>query len=250
MQGSGNLVRNRHPAPRQGQHERVEPGKGLQGPSQLLPCVSSVTEHVAPIHRSTSIHRSSEQGLGQGTFAPGRARDRPRTLNATDSTDASEETRMSTHTWTSPTRQITGLHSIKGRHDDYDGLLELVGDRRFVLIGEASHGTHDFYRERARITERLIEEKGFAAVVVEADWPDAYRVNRYVRGRSMDPDASAARPRAAEAVGTGSVRSVPGSAGTLRPASLSATVAAARSAARRRGGSTTPRSGCRPAPVW
>ncbi|CAB4878762.1 MAG: erythromycin esterase family protein [Actinobacteria bacterium] len=99
---------------------------------------------------------------------------------------------MSTHTWTSPTRQITGLHSIKGRHDDYDGLLELVGDRRFVLIGEASHGTHDFYRERARITERLIEEKGFAAVVVEADWPDAYRVNRYVRGRSLDPDANAA----------------------------------------------------------
>jgi erythromycin esterase-like protein len=51
-----------------------------------------------------------------------------------------------------------------------------------VLIGEASHGTHEFYRERARITTRLIAEKGFSAVAVEADWPDAYRVNSYARG--------------------------------------------------------------------
>ena len=51
-----------------------------------------------------------------------------------------------------------------------------------MLIGEASHGTHEFYRERAFITERLISEDGFPAVAVEADWPDAYRVNRYVRG--------------------------------------------------------------------
>ena len=66
------------------------------------------------------------------------------------------------------------------------------GDARFVLIGEASHGTHEFYRERARITRRLIEERGFTAVAVEADWPDAYRINRYVRGTSDDPDALAA----------------------------------------------------------
>ncbi len=65
---------------------------------------------------------------------------------------------------------------------DYDELLDLVGDARFVLIGEASHGTHEFYRERALITRRLIQEKGFHAVAVEADWPDAYRVNRYVQG--------------------------------------------------------------------
>jgi erythromycin esterase-like protein len=56
------------------------------------------------------------------------------------------------------------------------------------LIGEASHGTHQFYWERARITKRLIKEKGFSAVAVEADWPDAYRVNRYVRG--LDDDGS------------------------------------------------------------
>jgi hypothetical protein len=64
--------------------------------------------------------------------------------------------------------------------------MELIGDARFVLLGEASHGTHEFYRERAQVTKRLIKEKGFTAVAVEADWPDAYRVNRYVRGQGGD----------------------------------------------------------------
>lgn len=73
-------------------------------------------------------------------------------------------------------------HPLTGAAKDYDPLLELIGEARFVLIGEASHGTHEFYRERALITRRLIAEKGFTAVAVEADWPDAYRVNRYVRG--------------------------------------------------------------------
>ena len=81
---------------------------------------------------------------------------------------------------------------LVGAPDDFDPLLALVGDARFVLIGEASHGTHEFYRIRAEITKRLIREKGFAAVAVEADWPDAYRVNRYVRGRPGDPDAAEA----------------------------------------------------------
>lgn len=72
---------------------------------------------------------------------------------------------------------------------DYDPLLEAIDDRRFVLIGEASHGTHEFYRERAQITKRLIKEKGFDAVAVEADFPDAYRVNRYVRGEGNDADS-------------------------------------------------------------
>src|SRR5438093_11426007 len=74
------------------------------------------------------------------------------------------------------------LHPLVGSAEDYDPLLEIVGDARFVLLGEASHGTHEFYRERAEITKRLIAEKGFRAVAVEADWPDAYRINRYVRG--------------------------------------------------------------------
>lgn len=72
--------------------------------------------------------------------------------------------------------------SLTGAATDYDPLLDLIEDSRLVLIGEASHGTHEFYRERAQITKRLIAEKGFAAVAVEADWPAAYGVNRYVRG--------------------------------------------------------------------
>ena len=80
-------------------------------------------------------------------------------------------------------------HPLTGAARDYDPLMDLIGDARFALLGEASHGTHEFYRERARITQRLIEEKGFAAVAIEADWPDAYRVNRYVRNSSGDVDA-------------------------------------------------------------
>src|SRR5947209_19923118 len=78
---------------------------------------------------------------------------------------------------------------LGGSSRDYDGLLGAIGDARVVLIGEASHGTHEFYEERARITRRLIEERGFTAVCVEADWPDAYRVNRFVRGVGDDDDA-------------------------------------------------------------
>jgi erythromycin esterase-like protein/predicted phosphoribosyltransferase len=73
-----------------------------------------------------------------------------------------------------------------------DALFELVGDARLVLIGEASHGTHEFYAARARMTRRLIEEKDFCGVVVEADWPDAYRVNRYVRAGGDDETAEGA----------------------------------------------------------
>lgn len=78
---------------------------------------------------------------------------------------------------------------LAGANDDYDPLLQMIGDARLVLIGEALRGTHEFYRERAQITKRLIQERGFTAVAVEADWPDAYRVNQYVRGRSSDEDA-------------------------------------------------------------
>lgn len=76
------------------------------------------------------------------------------------------------------------VRPLSGSAFDYDVILDLVGDARVVLIGEASHGTHEFYRERAALTRRLILEKGFGAVAVEADWPHAYRVNTYVRGSS------------------------------------------------------------------
>ncbi len=85
----------------------------------------------------------------------------------------------------------TAAHSVTGALDDYESLLSLVADRRLVLIGEASHGTHEFYRERARLTRRLIDDLGFTVVAVEGDWPDAYRVNRYVMGMSNDADAEA-----------------------------------------------------------
>jgi erythromycin esterase-like protein/predicted phosphoribosyltransferase len=75
---------------------------------------------------------------------------------------------------------------------DYDPLMDRIGEARFALLGEASHGTHEFYRERAEITKRLITEKNFTAVAIEADWPDAYRVNRYVCGASDDIDATEA----------------------------------------------------------
>jgi erythromycin esterase-like protein len=71
---------------------------------------------------------------------------------------------------------------LSGDPNDYDKLLELIGNARFVLLGEATHGTHEFYSERATITKRLIAEKGFSILAMEADWPDSARVHRYVRG--------------------------------------------------------------------
>lgn len=94
----------------------------------------------------------------------------------TKSTDAVDEIRRRCHpvSWTA---------------SDYDPLIEMIGDARLVLLGEATHGTHEFCKARAIITRRLIEEKGFSAIAVEADWPDAYRVNRFVRGEGEDKDA-------------------------------------------------------------
>src|SRR5687767_6400732 len=80
-------------------------------------------------------------------------------------------------------------HPLKGAAADYDPLLKLIGSARYVLLGEATHGTHEFYKARAEITKRLVTEKGFTVVAWEADWPDALRVNRYVSGK--DDDATA-----------------------------------------------------------
>jgi len=66
--------------------------------------------------------------------------------------------------------------------------MEWIGDARYVLLGEASHGTSEYYTWRTRISQRLIQEKGFSFIAVEGDWPDCYRVNRYVKGA---PDAGA-----------------------------------------------------------
>lgn len=82
-----------------------------------------------------------------------------------------------------------GAEPLVGAPNDFDGVIDLIGDARFVLVGEASHGTHEFYRIRAQISKVLIAQRGFNAVAVEADWPDAYRVNRFVRGVGEDVDS-------------------------------------------------------------
>lgn len=93
---------------------------------------------------------------------------------------------MAASTWTSQRGYLDALVELSGRKDDYEELIAMIGAKRFVLIGEATHGTHEFYRERARITMRLIDQLGFNAIAIEGDWPDAYRVHRYVHARTDD----------------------------------------------------------------
>jgi erythromycin esterase-like protein len=88
-----------------------------------------------------------------------------------------------------PQATLEAAVRLAGAPNDYDTLVDRAGDARCVLIGEASHGTHEFYVERARITRRLIEEAGFTAIAVEADWPAAYRLNCFVRGAGKDRTA-------------------------------------------------------------
>jgi erythromycin esterase-like protein len=85
-----------------------------------------------------------------------------------------------------------GAHAFDGTDGAVAPLLERIADARLVLIGEASHGTHEFYRIRAGLTRALIARKGFTQVMVEADWPDAWRANRWVRGEAEETGADAA----------------------------------------------------------
>ncbi len=84
------------------------------------------------------------------------------------------------------------LVPLQSAPQDFDPLLGLIGDAQYVLLGEATHGTHEFYRTRAEITKRLIVERGFTAVCIEGDWPDAYRVNRFVHATGEDSEAAEA----------------------------------------------------------
>lgn len=68
------------------------------------------------------------------------------------------------------------------QNNDYSSLLDKIGDARFVLMGEATHGTHEFYQARIEITKALIERKGFTAIAIEGDWPDTYGIHRYLQG--------------------------------------------------------------------
>lgn len=99
---------------------------------------------------------------------------------------------MDTHLARTSSDWRSHAHPLAGVAADDGALRQVIGNARFILIGEASHGTHEFYAERAGITRRLIEQNRLDAVVCEADWPDAWRVNEYVQGRSEDRDAEAA----------------------------------------------------------
>ncbi len=95
---------------------------------------------------------------------------------------------------TSVVSQLAGdlreaAHSLTGSKDDFDALLARIGEARFLLLGEATHGTHEFYKARAEITKRLIKEKGFTIIAWEADWPDTLRINRFIRGRDGSRNA-------------------------------------------------------------
>jgi erythromycin esterase-like protein len=75
------------------------------------------------------------------------------------------------------------IQPLEPQTRDYSNLLQKIGDARFVFIGEATHGSEEFYQSRIRITQRLIQEKGFMAIAIEGDWPDAYTIHRYIQGQ-------------------------------------------------------------------
>ncbi|GGI90132.1 erythromycin esterase family protein [Legionella impletisoli] len=74
-------------------------------------------------------------------------------------------------------------------NEHYETILDDIGEARFVLMGEATHGTHEFYQARIELTKLLIEKKGFMAIAIEGDWPDAYRIHRYVMRLGSDDNA-------------------------------------------------------------
>jgi erythromycin esterase-like protein len=76
-----------------------------------------------------------------------------------------------------------GLHPFSATQECYTKLLDKIGDANIVLLGEATHGTQEFYQIRAELTQRLIIDKGFMAIAVEGDWPDVYQINRYTQGQ-------------------------------------------------------------------
>ena len=84
-------------------------------------------------------------------------------------------------------RAAPASRSTPSRRADLDPLLERIGDARVVLLGEATHGTSEFYRMRERITRELIAKKGFRFVAIEGDWPDAARIDHYVRHFEYPP---------------------------------------------------------------
>ena len=86
----------------------------------------------------------------------------------------------------------SAARDITGADSDYDPLLAMAAGARVVFLGEQTHGTHEFYRERTRITQRLIRERDFRGIALEADWPEVERINRYIHGEGTDRSAEQA----------------------------------------------------------
>jgi len=131
--------------------------------------------------RRISEHEYQEEDLGGVRFVP--------LIGAAGWQDESGVTPAGGKTGTSLPELIYQSSEHFARIDDVslDKLLERIADSRLVLLGEASHGTAEFYEIRARITRELIEKKGFNIIAVEADWPDAAHIDHYIHGTSPDP---------------------------------------------------------------
>jgi erythromycin esterase-like protein len=97
--------------------------------------------------------------------------------------------KTSFHAEKNPTTHSIPFHPLQTK-SDLDVLINQVGDARVVLLGESTHGTHEFYQWRSEITRRLIEEKGFDFIAVEGDWDDSYRVNNFIKGEKQDSAAT------------------------------------------------------------
>ena len=131
--------------------------------------------------RRTGEHEFQEEDLGGVRFVP--------LIGAAGWEDETAGARAVEKTEASLPELIYQSSEHFARIDDanLDNLLERIGDSRLVLLGEASHGTAEFYEMRARITRELIEKKGFNIIAVEADWPDASHINHYIHGTAPDP---------------------------------------------------------------
>ena len=88
----------------------------------------------------------------------------------------------------SENKNTSHISPLQGSQD-LDPLMEKIGDSKYVLLGEASHGTHEYYTWRAEISKRLIKEKGFSFVAVEGDWPDCFKINRWIKNQPGTPSS-------------------------------------------------------------
>jgi protein-L-isoaspartate(D-aspartate) O-methyltransferase len=147
----------------------------------VIPVGSSLRTQKLLRVRRTSEHEYQEEDLGGVRFVP--------LIGAAGWQDETGATPAGAKAGVSLPELIYQSSEHFARIDDVnlDNLLERVGNSRLVLLGEASHGTAEFYEMRARITSELIEKKGFNVIAVEADWPDAAHIDHYIHGTSPDP---------------------------------------------------------------